>query len=789
MNARDPRLWLAAASALLVAFLVFADMGSTSPGPLSAAHARVDGLSERDCAACHGDGERDMAASCNACHEAIGDQLVRGDGFHGALGDASRCGTCHAEHLGDDLPLVGARAFERAGYAPRETYDHAGLGFGLEGVHADLACVECHANADAAVLATGEVRFLGASQDCASCHEDPHDGRMVRACADCHGQTAPFTDVAAFRHTDDFPLTGAHAGVACADCHAPGSAYEVEALGGRDAPPARDCATCHESPHSEPFVRAVASLVERAAGATCASCHPVAPVVDDASSHAARVAAAPFTAPDLARTRELHPAGGFPLVAPHDAVDCGDCHDPNAILGARAPRSPDACGACHDDPHGDQFADGPFAGVGCLTCHERAHFAPAAFDVALHERTAFALEASHARASCDSCHEPAVGAALGDVVFGDADARCASCHADAHGGAFGAEVLGARAASGCVDCHRPTRFDDVPREAFDHARWTAFALDGAHAAADCEACHARAAVADEAGRTFGRVADRYEDFAAHAARHGGAANACASCHADAHGGALSGGDDCAACHASTRFDDVVREDFDHASRTAFALVGAHAAADCEACHAPFALADEYGRTFGRAHAVFGASPDAFASGAADCATCHADPHEGRFRAPRVANGATSCARCHDQTDFAAGARERFDHALWTGWALDGAHASVACADCHDDAAATGDRYAALSTSCSACHADAHVGQFRDASGATDCARCHQSAASFADLAFDHQRDARFALDENHRGLDCGACHQPWPLAGGGEAVRYKPLGVECADCHLGGNPR
>jgi hypothetical protein len=28
-----------------------------------------------------------------------------------------------------------------------------------------------------------------------------------------------------------------------------------------------------------------------------------------------------------------------------------------------------------------------------------------------------------------------------------------------------------------------------------------------------------------------------------------------------------------------------------------------------------------------------------------------------------------------------------------------------------------------------------------------------------------------------------SCHIPWPLPDGGEAVRYRPLGTTCADCH------
>jgi hypothetical protein len=97
------------------------------------------------------------------------------------------------------------------------------------------------------------------------------------------------------------------------------------------------------------------------------------------------------------------------------------------------------------------------------------------------------------------------------------------------------------------------------------------------------------------------------------------------------------------------------------------------------------------------------------------------------------------------------------------------------------------------TACSACHADPHVGQFASG-GPTDCARCHASTDSFEKLAFDHDRDARFRLDEGHKNLACAACHVRVPVdrgetAGGGSTVRYKPLGTSCADCHDPGGRR
>jgi hypothetical protein len=153
----------------------------------------------------------------------------------------------------------------------------------------------------------------------------------------------------------------------------------------------------------------------------------------------------------------------------------------------------------------------------------------------------------------------------------------------------------------------------------------------------------------------------------------------------------------------------------------------------------------------------------------------------------VVEGRVGCARCHDQQSFVAGAREEFDHVLWTGFALEGGHAEVSCEDCH----VSPTQHSLGRTkgkTCAACHDDPHVGQF-GSQAENRCERCHQSPGAFSELAFDHQRDSRFVLDEFHSTLDCVKCHQPWPLSGGGEAVRYKPLGVECSDCHLGGTPR
>lgn len=743
-------------SAAFVVTLVLFVSRSDSPGPITRVHAESARIDEADCAACHGDGPKGMTAACTICHAEIGRQVTESAGFHGGLADVARCGRCHGEHHGSDFELAGVGAFALAGVSDRGAYAHEGLSFALGGVHTSgLDCRACHEHADDAVLAESTRRFLGESQRCASCHDDPHAGRLAD-CRSCHGETEPFARVAAFVHPVSFELAGAHARAACVDCHARGSEFAIEAGGSAAATrEPRDCAACHASPHAAPFVTAVAARLAVGAGESCASCH--------AAEHAS------FREPRQISAIE-HAAGGFELVPPHDRAACTDCHsrlatpEPHVAAfaeyaAAHPGRSPDDCAACHADPHAGQFG-GSADRVDCLACHERAQFDPPTFGAAEHARTRFALDGAHAEASCHACHAQHAGAPR---MFRGTDTSCASCHSDAHDGAFSREAITAnedQSGSDCSTCHTSTNFADVER--FDHARWTSFPLEGAHAAAGCEACHRPRSTPDAHGRGFGVVAELFP----------GDTTNCATCHADVHGGFFarrSGSLSCATCHTPESFHAAAGK-FEHGSSTGFELAGAHDRASCAACHA---TSPRGVRT----------TPHPGA-GSDDCAVCHADPHAGAF--DRVDGGAARCAHCHTTESFAPARDGSFDHGAWTKFALSGRHAEAACASCHaqrterDQNGRMTER--AQGTRCADCHADPHAGQFASG-GSTDCAACHSTSPDFLTLDFDHQRDARFALDATHARLACSDCHVPWRAPGGARVVRYKPLGVECADCH------
>jgi hypothetical protein len=176
----------------------------------------------------------------------------------------------------------------------------------------------------------------------------------------------------------------------------------------------------------------------------------------------------------------------------------------------------------------------------------------------------------------------------------------------------------------------------------------------------------------------------------------------------------------------------------------------------------------------------------------NCRACHTDLHRGAFDKPDLAaeiDGRADCLRCHTTERFDVLVDDTFDHELWTGYPLAGAHADVKCAQCHTPSRAPdeqGRTFAwAKGRDCQSCHQDPHLGQFGGPEE-IDCARCHNVADSFQKLSFDHQTDSRFKLDGIHLRLDCAKCHRTYNLQNGGQVVRYKPLGTKCGDCHSAG---
>jgi hypothetical protein len=736
-------------------------------------------LSPDGCALCHGSGESTQPEACFACHEPIREQLEQQRGWHGTQLAATGppCGSCHIEHVGREFPLVGEHSFQLAGFAERAAFDHPFEGYALVGAHAEQECSACHANADVVRLEVGQRRFLGQSQECDACHDDsPHEVRMQRACEACHGQERPFDEHATFEHDERFPLEGVHGLEDCGACHERGGPHAFERLASLDSPPrVRSCDACHEPPHAPTFLGATADLVGQSGAVECSLCH----LEGQATFGAARATFAD----------ELHAASGFALTSPHAALECDACHAAGPDWTGRFPgRERRDCAACHEDAHAGQFDGGPSAPA-CADCHGEETFVPARFDLEQHARSAFPLVASHRAVACYGCHGPLDPEGPARRWRG-APRECRACHEDGHEGRFDAQLAGD---TDCAQCHAATRFADAGADrAFDHRRWTDFALEGAHAELECAACHRPSPRPDARGRRFGRIAEVFGALPT-------AERPCAGCHQDPHAVDFdapgrprerNGARGCARCHEVESWRNASAQGFEHETWTERRLGGAHLKLECVACHRRAPTPDALGRSFGRIRELFGQD-------IADCRTCHADPHLGLFdreHAPAQVEGRRACERCHGEQDFTALVLEPYDHDLWTGSATRSGHAAQTCDDCHPRLAVPGEaargRRAAQGSRCVECHSDPHAGQFV-VDGKSDCRTCHEDQASWSELVFDHARDSRYVLDGVHVELECSACHPAYPQRGQKPLVRYKPLGIECVDCHAlkPGDPR
>lgn len=462
----------------------------------------------------------------------------------------------------------------------------------------------------------------------------------------------------------------------CSQCHDRADRNRQAAL----------CMACHKEVATD--VRSRAGLHGRLPGietAQCKACH---------SEHLGRDAdIVKFSRPALDHSRT-----DYPLKGAHAPADCSACHK----AGKKYREAPSGCADCHrtDDPH-----DGKL-GMNCGDCHEPASWARLRFD---HDRTRFALRDAHRDVACAACHP--------GNRYKDTPAACVSCHApdDVHRGARGQD---------CSSCHSTVAWKTSK---FDHAREARFALTGAHAQLDCKVCHTASSLKDPLPRD------------------------CAGCHRadDAHGGRF--GVACETCHGATAWRPAT---FDHTRDGQFELVGPHAKLDCDACHTAVVAQQKLGTECNACHRTNDVHGGKLGT---DCAGCHsverwrqgvvfdhdltpfpllglhvAVPCHACHESPSFKGAPRDCLACHQRDDRHKGSLGKdceschspsgwrlweFDHAKATGFALEGAHATAACAACHkrppDQVKLAGD--------CASCHVqdDVHLGQY-----GRQCERCH-----------------------------------------------------------------
>ncbi len=554
-----------------------------TPGPLSGAHAKL----ESKCDACHSSFKKEAQnGRCLACHKGVATDVRTGTRFHGKFNPArtGTCKSCHSDHKGRGNRLIVIN---------QNTFNHAYTDFALTGAHARAKCTSCHRGND----------YRGRPRDCAGCHGpfDPHKGQLGRACQNCHTTTA-WKPVQGFNHAaTGFPLTGAHRAKGCMSCHAgqrwknlPATCVSCHAKddahrGSRGT----NCASCHNTASwgAATFDHSSTGfpLIGGHAAAACAGCHGPG----NANKHPARACYGCHAKDDSHKGANGTECGSchnprswtqtnfdhnrmtqFPLKGAHRTAECEGCHK----QPPKVAKPPSTCFGCHaqDDAHkGGNGQD-------CARCHTEAGWKQVNFDH--NTMTRFPLGGKHALAKCEACHtrppselklsvqcgschakdDPHLGklgaecgrchndggwtsgvrfdhdltrfpllgkhgmqpcsACHADKSFKAKGTTCAACHADDHH----AGTLGTPAQ--CQKCHNST---DWKAWRFDHGTQTRFALTGKHQDLVCSACHARPGDPAKLG------------------------NQCVDCHRrhDVHRGGF--GDDCARCHTTGSFKEIL----------------------------------------------------------------------------------------------------------------------------------------------------------------------------------------------------------------------------------------
>ncbi|AFK05673.1 cytochrome c family protein (plasmid) [Emticicia oligotrophica DSM 17448] len=562
-----------------------------SPGKLSKAHAKLEGIS--NCTQCHSIGDKVSNQKCLACHKELNVRVAANKGFHvSAAIKGKECIVCHSEHHELNFDMI---RFDK------KTFNHKQTGFELKGAHKTkiVNCNECHKSENIVVasLKSKPKTFLGLDTKCLSCHEDYHKKTLSSDCASCHNQNE-FKPATLFNHNNaDFTLKGAHKTVDCASCH------KTEVRNGDKFTkysniPFNNCSSCHKDTHKGKF------------GGNCEACHTedsftkISPTkafnhtltgyhlegkhreINCKKCHEKTVGGEggfqEFSAVKnitcitchkdihegklgqdckschneqsfLLKNKSFvgkfdHDKTDYPLEGKHEVVDCKTCHKADFT----DPLPHNTCMNCHNDKHNGDFATKKDKYPDCATCHRVEGFSPSNFTIEQHNKSKFKLVGAHLAQPCFACH-------LSDKkwTFNNLPTACVECHQDIHAGKLEAKFYGKES---CSSCHNTNNWQEVK---FDHKQ-TAFALIGSHTKVACGECHT------------------HKDTTPPTQIFKGVSTQCSACHQDVHGGQFKKNNqtDCARCHTPNSWK---AENFNH-NKTNFKLDGKHQTVSCEECH-------------------------------------------------------------------------------------------------------------------------------------------------------------------------------------------------------------
>ena len=685
---------------------------------LNGAHAMI----AQNCVACHNGDYINTPNECVGCH--LDDYNATTNPNHQSAQFNTDCIICHNEDA----------------WQP-STFDHDGQYFPINsGTHMGewTQCTDCHINSDNYAIFSCIVCHLNPETDL----EHPGVGGYLyedQACLACHPTGEA---MGAFDHnTTGFPLTGAHIGVLCLDCHQNG--YEGTSS---------DCASCHDVDYNmavNPNHNALGIPMD------CASCHTTDPGWAPASF-------------------DIHDQY-YALTGAHAMIsnDCVVCHNGDYV------NTPNTCDGCHLDDYNTsvnpnhQNLNLPLA---CDDCHSTdPGWMPASFDI--HDQY-YPLNGAHALISndCVLCHN-------GDYV--NTPNTCVGCHLDDFEGTTDPDHEAAQFSNDCIICHNEDAWEP---STFDHDGQYFPIYSGSHdgewmmctdchtnpndySIFSCVVCHVNPETDDDHNGIGGYI---YED------------NACLACHPDGESAGafdhnstsfpLTGGHfglDCLDCHANgyvgTPTDCFACHETDYDNSVNPSHTDLNIPVTCEDCHttdpgwtpASFDIHDQYYPLTG-AHATI--SNDCVICHNGDyintpntCDGCHIDDYNSSTNPDHQAlNIPVSCDDCH--TTEPGWMPASFDiHDQY--YPLTGAHNTIAndCVLCHN-----GD-YVNTPNTCDGCHINDYNGTTNPDHQALNipvsCDDCHTTEPGWMPATFDIH-DQYYALNGAHAIIanDCVVCH-------------------------------
>lgn len=345
-----------------------------------------------DCALCHDGNYNTTPNTCYACHTE--EYNLTDNPPHQELQFSTDCFECHDENT----------------WSPA-TFDHDGQYFPIySGEHNGEweTCSDCHTQPNNYAVFS-----------CISCHDhnqndmdDEHQGIQgyvyeSESCFACH-PTGNADD--GFNHNlTNFPLTGSHNTVVCADCHANGYAGTPV-----------ECEACHETDFNE---ATNPNHLQLGMSTDCASCHTTESDWQPA-------------------TFEVH-NDYYILNGVHATVadQCVLCHEGNYT------DSPNTCVECHQEsyfatvnPDHEQLA----LSTSCEECHTaQPNWEPALFPV---HNDFYALNGAHAAIAndCVLCH---------NNDYNNTDNTCYACHTADYNQTNDPPHQSAQFPTDCASCH------------------------------------------------------------------------------------------------------------------------------------------------------------------------------------------------------------------------------------------------------------------------------------------------------------------------------------------------